>query len=31
MKHRNTLGGQNAELINIKVGGAYSNHYTLKG
>ena len=28
-KHNNTLCGQNVEILNIKPGGAYSNHYCL--
>jgi hypothetical protein len=31
MKLINTLCGQNAELLFVKVGGTYSYHYTLKG
>jgi hypothetical protein len=27
----NTLCGQNAELLIIKAGGAYSYHWALKG
>jgi hypothetical protein len=30
-KHRNTLCGQNVEFVNVKPGGAYSNHWALKG
>jgi len=30
-KHINTLGGQNVELLNVKPGGAYSDHWALKG
>jgi hypothetical protein len=30
-KHVNTLGGQNVELVNVKPGGKYSNHWALKG
>jgi hypothetical protein len=30
-KHTNSLCEQNAELYYIKVGGTYSNHWTLKG
>jgi hypothetical protein len=26
-KHINTLFGQNVELLNVKPGGTYSNHY----
>ena len=29
-KHVNTLAGQNVELWNVKPGGSYSNHWTLK-
>ena len=29
-KHINTLCGQNAELLNVKPGGTYSNHRVLK-
>jgi hypothetical protein len=25
------LCGQNVELLNVKPGGAYSNHWALKG
>ena len=28
-KHINSLCGQNAELVNIKSGGTYSNHQAL--
>jgi len=28
-KHINTLCGQNVELLNVKPGGTYSNHWTL--
>jgi len=28
-KHINTLCGQNVEILNVKPGGAYSNHYCL--
>jgi hypothetical protein len=33
MKHINTLCGQNAEFYHVtsKTGGAYSNHWVLKG
>jgi hypothetical protein len=31
MKPKNTLCGQNAESMNIKVRGKYSYHYALKG
>ena len=30
-KHINTLRRQNAELLNVKPGGTYSNHWGLKG
>jgi len=30
-KHINTLCGQNVELLNVKPGGTYSNHWALKG
>jgi hypothetical protein len=30
-EHMNTLCGQNAEFPYVKVGGTYSNHWTLKG
>jgi len=30
-KHINTLCGQNVELLNVKPGGTYSNHWVLKG
>jgi hypothetical protein len=30
-KHRDTLCGQNAEFKYVKAGGAYSNHWILKG
>jgi hypothetical protein len=29
-KHINTLCGQNVELLNVKRGGTYSNHWALK-
>ena len=29
-KHINTLGGQNVELLNVKPGGTYSNHWAVK-
>jgi hypothetical protein len=29
-KHINTLCGQNAEFVDIKPGGAYSNHWASK-
>jgi hypothetical protein len=31
VKHVNTLCGQNAEFLNVKTGGTYSNHAVLKG
>jgi hypothetical protein len=30
-KHINTLCGQNVELLNVKGGGTYSNHWALNG
>jgi hypothetical protein len=30
-KHMNILCGQNVELLNVKPGGTYSNHWALKG
>jgi hypothetical protein len=30
-KHINTLCGQKVELLNVKPGGIYSNHWALKG
>jgi hypothetical protein len=30
-EHTNTLCGQNIELLNIKPGGTYSNHWALEG
>jgi hypothetical protein len=30
-KHTNTLCGQNIELLNIKPGGTYSDHWALEG
>ena len=30
-KHMNTLCGQNAELLNVKPGGTYSDHWALQG
>ena len=30
-KHVNTLCGQNVELLNVKLGGTYSNHWAVKG
>ena len=29
-KHINTLCGQNVELLNVKNGGTYSEHWVLK-
>jgi len=29
-KHINTLCGQNAELLNVKPGGTYSDHWAFK-
>jgi len=29
-KHINTLCGQNAELLNVKPGGTYSNNWAFK-
>jgi len=29
-KHINTLGGQNVELLDVKPGGIYSDHWALK-
>jgi hypothetical protein len=29
-KHINTLCGQKVELLNVKPGGAYSNHWAVK-
>ena len=31
IKHINTVWGQNAEFLNVKPGGTYSNHWALKG
>jgi hypothetical protein len=31
MEHINTLCGQNAEFLYVKVGGRYSNHWASKG
>jgi hypothetical protein len=28
-KHINTLCGQNVELLSVKLGGTYSNHWAL--
>jgi hypothetical protein len=30
-KHLNTLCGQNLGLLNVKLGGTYSEHWVLKG
>jgi len=30
-KRINTMCGQNVELFNFKPGGAYSDHWALKG
>ena len=30
-KHINTLCGQNVELLNVKRGGTYRNHWAIKG
>jgi len=30
-KHINTLCGQNGELVNVKPGGTYSDHWAVKG
>jgi hypothetical protein len=30
-KYINTLCGQNVEFVNVKTGGAYSDHWALKG
>jgi len=29
-KHINTLCGQNGELLNVKPGGTYSEHWAVK-
>jgi len=29
-KHMNTVCGQNVELLNVKPGGSYSDHWALK-
>jgi hypothetical protein len=31
MKHMNTLCCQNAELLLVKIGGAHTYHWVLKG
>ena len=30
-KHINTLCGQNVELLNVKLGGTYCDHWALEG
>jgi hypothetical protein len=30
-KHTNTLSGQNVEVVSVKHGGKYSNHWALQG
>ena len=30
-KHINTVCGQNVELLSVKLGGTYSDHWALKG
>ena len=30
-KHINTLCGLNVELLNVKPGGTYSDHWALEG
>ena len=30
-KHTNTLCGQKVELLNVKPGGIYSDHWATKG
>ena len=30
-KHTNTLCAQNVELLNVKPGGTYSNHWAIEG
>jgi len=30
-KYINTLCGQNVELLNVKTGGIYRNHWALEG
>jgi len=30
-KHIYTVCGQNVELLNVKAGGKYSNHWAVKG
>jgi len=29
--HTNALCGQNVELLDVKPGGSYSNHWAVKG
>jgi hypothetical protein len=29
MKHKNTFSGQDAEILYVKAGGTYSNHWAL--
>jgi hypothetical protein len=29
--HKNTFCGLNVELLNVKLGGTYSDHWALKG
>ena len=30
IKHKNTLCGQNVELLSVKPGGTYSDHWAVK-
>jgi len=30
-KHINTVRGQSVELLNVKAGGTYSDHWAVKG
>jgi hypothetical protein len=30
-EHTNTQRGQNVEVVNVKPGGTYSNHWALRG
>jgi hypothetical protein len=30
-KHTNTLCGQNVEMLSVKRGGTYSDHWVFKG
>jgi hypothetical protein len=30
-KHVSTVCGQNVELLNVKLGGTYSNHWSSEG